>query len=895
MNYTIVTIIVALGIAQRIPAAAMDDGTNDINRINFGVIFKYIKKEHIVNQVVSHSFVFNLPHQAIDKDHHYLMGSTNVSVDDVSKGWYAKCVHQRTRKLFPEQYNATDLRGNEYNESFDVKSVCQALASDMNHSIILTKTRHQRLLDLVNEIDELLPPDVITVGKAANNTARNKRRDALIPIIGDISNTLFGVATDSELQTMVLHSKEIAETLRRHDLMLAGIWHESMNISAKMDNRIDSIAQTFNKHALATHKIILDYRNSLDRERTKRELGYTTERLGLQLEEARIHLEKFKMALQILALGKLPRELVTPTMLKNALGKIKQHMRAKQYYLITQEPFGYYRESRFTTAITGFYPNNHLLITVEIPLTSYKNKFHLYEMVYLDMPVPHNNNSVMKVKSTSSGLLIGGQGSEIHFKELSAVELYTIKNGVRNQVGSRVLNRNWGQNCMISIYRQHDARVKKFCEYTIYPKQMKPSIRYLHANQFVLTAVSEYYVKNESSRILKKGCQQCIIQLGDGKEILTDEFIISSGGHHVDSNDEVKHTVNKPILSHFFTDNELRMIKGDTLFNSIAALELPNITLSRPGEVDLIAEDSEVKILMSKAMEAVKTRSKIYHTFADKVYEEVMKEEIPDIHFTWLDYLTMATCGLASLSFVYLILISIKFTKMAASIAIIERMLKANAAQDLNLKYSVNDEQQSATTEKAWQNEPYGWNQGWMNLPWIWFIAGLGIGITVSTILWVICHWYTKKETRFETSLALNIAVSNKGKIITLMKIHVPASDLEVRALNGPTNLFVNGYLSPKLHYNWDAQLVIKSLNVAKMVPRSVRISYQEARILRNVLERNHNAVAIFADGVRVKAVPGIPQGTRNRRPSQSSLTMANWGATSAEATGQPTSQIQLI
>ena len=831
-------------------------GIDDINRLNFGVLFKFLKHEYIINRIWRHTFVFDLPHTMVPTQHHDWLTTANTTD---SRGWYIDCIHRTDRLVNPNQANSNDQRGGPHDSGQDLQLLCDKIGSEISASVKIIREHHDILTELVKEITIMLPrevPDTWFNQSTETQSTKTKRSwtdDGLIPIIGKAASGLFGLATNEQLNIVAKHMTEVIQMTKDHTKMFEQATEDLSSFSKAVSKRMDGIVKGIREQALNTHEVLSDYRGALDVTKTKMELIAKTKKLCWELEKTRQHLQKFKSSLQLLNIGVLPSDLITPAMIQETINEIKKRIVSENYHIVLQNPLDYYKQVNFLHA-TG---SDHLMITVDFPLSRYRERFRVYEVVLSDMTVPQNKDAVMRLKTEAKGLMFEVQRNDGLYAELSEIEVWEMKKDIFHHKERRVIGKDWGKSCLMSIYRSQDARVRKFCTYQIIPGKLEPSITWLTNDDFLVTAINEYSVVIDQEIRNEKGCQQCILTIPHNGEISTDSFLLNGGYGTSNETEYMKHTINKPLIAHFFSETELRMIKGDTTFEEIPQLTLPQIRLERPNETNAVAEDVELKLDMDKAMEAVKGDSVVIHTLADKVYWDGKLET--KYFASWMDWATVGLGIIVGLLALQLIVVTSRLRSMALALAVLEQGYGVSG-QTLNLNYP------SAATKNFGQAQngtaPLITLQGLASLPWLWFAAGFGIGLSCALLLWIILN-RCKENATAGTIVALNIGSRGRGRIIKLLKYHVTISDLEVRVHNAPSGLTVKGCLMPTLQFFWDGQVLIKSLNVTETIPQCVRITMSEARALRSLIDNAYLITPIFVEGEMVKTIPNIPKQMR--------------------------------
>ena len=132
-----------------------------------------------------------------------------------------------------------------------------------------------------------------------------------------------------------------------------------------------------------------------------------------------------------------------------------------------------------------------------------------------------------------------------------------------------------------------------------------------------------------------------------------------------------RYTSNLAITHHFFETDELNVIRGDSIFADKPLIHIPEIKIRRSNISRFIAQDTELKLDMEKAMDALKKDGYIVPTFEESI---LLNEELKSLDWEggWLRYVSIATTCLVLLMAVHMVHSTIKIAKLAALIATVQ-------------------------------------------------------------------------------------------------------------------------------------------------------------------------------------------------------------------------------
>ena len=79
------------------------------------------------------------------------------------------------------------------------------------------------------------------------------------------------------------------------------------------------------------------------------------------------------------------------------------------------------------------------------------------------------------------------------------------------------------------------------------------------------------------------------------------------------------YTVSASLLSQFFTEDDLKLLKGYTLFADLPDIQVPTFNIFEAKTRDLVSEDAKISIDMKKAVQQVKNSDVVIHSLADSI------------------------------------------------------------------------------------------------------------------------------------------------------------------------------------------------------------------------------------------------------------------------------------
>ena len=323
--------------------------------------------------------------------------------------------------------------------------------------------------------------------------------------------------------------------------------------------------------------------------------------------------------------------------------------------------------------------------------------------------------------------------------------------------------------------------------------------------------------------------------------------------------------LNLPLVSEFFSHDQLGLISGDSYFKELPQLTIPKIAIHRPNISRFVAQDDVEKLNLRKAMDALKNDDVIVHTVADQIaltQETVARETWGP----WTDYLTIALSVLCGLILLQLLYVTVKLRTLSLLIAVLQQQATTVEATDpprLVLTYAGGSEKSDIKSVVA---------PGDLHLiltnslgAWVWLILGGLLCLTLlmlARLLWL--YWKVQlQRTNMHTTLALLIGDNEKMAIIPLLRLPTLACDLALLGEAGPDRLLVQGNWLPSLHFEWQATIVNEFLETTTQIPTHIALSWWVAFVTQKIIARRYAVSAVFIVGNQIQKIPQTPSQVR--------------------------------
>src|SRR6476469_1739844 len=202
-----------------------------------------------------------------------------------------------------------------------------------------------------------------------------------------------------------------------------------------------------------------------------------------------------------------------------------------------------------------------------------------------------------------------------------------------------------------------------------------------------MSSVQNYIENCGTTKTLKLGCAQCIVHLPTFCSLSTDLFTILPTYSPNSTADPGKkqYMVNKALLIHFLRDQDMDVVRADSLFNDTPEIsDLPVLKVFQNQAQNFIAQDVEIKLKLHKAVQAMKNDSAAIHSIADAYIAEpsLLASNWTD---SWTNWLTVAFVFVSILQTIQLARLSLKVKSLALTLALVQQpLVQRTQAQIVN-------------------------------------------------------------------------------------------------------------------------------------------------------------------------------------------------------------------
>lgn len=887
-----------------------DTNTQDILKLNDGIYFQKVKSEVVSHSSWQHVFAFELPSNLLEMGvSQALTASPGGSMINET---YTECIHSIGRKLYPGDYKENDRRGQKYNESNDQIHLCDSMRTRLEQGIQAVRKIHERIYVLQSGIHALLPKRLDRIDPVTRLTSMGSRRKravlatmiAVVAAMGVgavMGNGIASWASDRDISVLQQQIVNMQTLQRKQWSRFSETAEQFASFSKATSDRLDELEDLVHRNALNTHRVLVDIDNRLRVLETENALQNKIENLKDTLWLVYRHLQDFRDALQLLKNGFLPTQLISFQRMLDVITGVSRAAAKRGLDLVSLKPETYFTEARLISMVY----RGRLLIMLNMPVSQFGRKqFHTYKVRLVDLPIPGETGAVMRLETKVKGLTVGSYRDEVYYVEHDDESVYR-ENGIlgkgrdprSNYDELHVIRKDWTESCLMAILQDSPPDIKRMCKYTVYANGLKPTALWLGENKVLLTAASNITIYSRQGYDQLRwvnntgGCKQCLITLPQDGILVTEEFMVL--GDTYNQTMEVQFTANRPMAQMWFSEDDLKTLRGDNLFDDEPIMRTPNmhldeLTASLSNLSNL--ERKEVRFDMHNLVERIRNQS------------EQVKEELDEVDSTlnynlwWGDWLKSNTNYINIVMGAWLVILSItsmvvcmKLRALNVAILLAEKIKTIKAARHNTINLIYMSSTKATRTVGTVRHTDRGERKNTtsiasplmanieslvadikrdLQVTWIGMITTV-IGLSLVAL---ICVVIAKRRRRgmpiLVTYVGLSFSYGNETRTIILMECDSILEDIEIKADRPPEKLSLRGKksLRPILTFDWNATALIKSLGIRLEIPNRVRISRSEMLFIARGMKQDHRTTPVLVSGSTIKVIR--KKTTLNRKKS---------------------------
>ena len=554
-----------------------------ISKLNYGVVFEGEGSVCAVYDFWAHTYEIPFPGLKLNKfvkDR----GNRSLSCEALARHHLEAC------------YIMKDALKN-------VNEVRRRYMSNLNLSLKLAK--------------EVMP---FELGNHTTTGSRSRSKRSLLPFIGDLSRSLFGTATEKEVKQMAKH----IDLLEKRNAGLAEAFAQySDDLSSFMtvaNRRHNNLRQTIQDNHQAITALAQDMSEISNHLHHNLQFSVLLNReiyLAMTLQEG---LQEFLHGIHGLLHHQLSPYMLPYKDIQSTINSINNKLKQSSSQLSVKDlsPKEIYSWKNFIWT----YKHDSLFVTLKFPLVSPISHVHVYRIYALPVPFNDTSDHTTILKNLPEYLAIT---KDRHYYSFPPSKLWT--DGILNaQQHNLPMHPIAEPSCAIALFFDNKHNIQSYCDFRVQINAIKPSIIHINEGRYLLSNVTNIYLRCPSGMRQEKGCKFCVFAVPCLCDITTDAVYFPPRLNHCEDDATkvtVVHPVNLAVLAHFHDEELLYHINGDSLFEAPLAAPTPKINIFHHNFSEFIAADNKDDLSLQRIANAIKNDKIVFQTLADPILDQL--------------------------------------------------------------------------------------------------------------------------------------------------------------------------------------------------------------------------------------------------------------------------------
>ena len=762
-----------------------------ISRINYGTIFEKYSDVYFSAEHWTHTFVFKL------EKPEYL------------NPFWAAC-------------NCTNI-----NDMFhpDYKYVFSELSQLHNNT----------LTDVDNTIEnifKLIP---------SHNKHISRRRRAILPIIGSISRSLFGIGTVEEIEKL---ANVVNRIKHRQDKVIDGFSHEIdilHSVIGATDHRINNLVKGIKLNNMALTRIDNEFKTNIEnaQQKTSWVMSVLIDQMHKTSQITQIF-SKLMLGIHGLLQNKLTTNLVPYSTLEKTLQEIQHTLAIKRpgFQLLFTDPHFYYRHEN----VFFFRHENEIMVTLKFPIGKLHKPMTLLKVQMHKVPVHTSSNHATAILDLPTYLAVSKDlkfYSNIQNKDIQNCHKYN-KVIFCNHNTELIPESHW--TCSFALFKDNQQEIKNTCNFRFLPHGIMPTVKLINQTHLLIYNTSELNLQCYNGMKTINGCFFCLMTLPCNCSLNTKQLYVPerwTGCHEQTTNISLIHPVNLAILQEFFHPKQLVQISSHSTFPVPLNVSIPQFKLQTNNISEIVANDHQDHLNLRKIIQLSKQNKVIFSSLAEAIMpNETLNTKAVSVNLI----LSIIATVLALLATGFLIILFRKYRYICLALAAHQLLPEAAAFPSLpSFYYTMSTEKTMTTTYPA------------LTLAQISDTSTMYlVAFTVCILVVVIVRKIL--NSKFKTILVLEITDGIECIRVNVQTLPANIASCHFSGVNVLKNITLTASIIPKLTINWGDLTITNSMFKTELQLQStIRLNPYKGVLLKKVLSNkfsmfiwiSHNNVCI--------------------------------------------------
>ena len=711
------------------------------NRLSYGMVFERQPQLYMAQEIWFHTFEIDLP--------------VDLNMIEISG-----CTHDHKTCMLVNQ-----------------------VLSEINK--IRMKTKHT-LNSTLATIEQLIPQ------KSHMHKSRGKR--SLFGFIGQLSKTAFGTATMDDVNLLAKHinnlknqESKLIKSVQQHEDHLSSFIQAS-------DERMSNLRSGIEQNHMAITHIHTQLQGSF--QTIEKSLITMNKLMAQQIEQSQKWewvLNELITGIFSLVEGKPSPSIIPVNKMSQAIKEIKLILNSKYpgFFLNILHPVDAYRSNQFVYTRNG----SKLYVAVKFQMSPFQRPLALYKIVSYPVPVNSTSNHATQLLDVPEYFAV--TENQQYYATFSATDFIACSKSFHWSCKfNKVLSPATHESCIMSIFLNDKALVKKHCDFRFLVNHLPPQIIEVSKSEILVyqTDLLEFDCKNENRMV--KGCKFCKLVVPCECAISTSQMYLPprlASCHNKTKNITKLHPVNLALLQQFFDTPTLKNMTGNSLFEDMPEIDVPQFQLYNHTLNNVLADDTKKHLSLKKMAQKAKKDAVIFQSLTEPLlYGDISLDQ------GWLstqDILIYTTMAAVAACILVIAFLALKLRKVIIMLSILQTM-------PTNVKAAVVT---STTAPKANFNILKQLQLSWEHA--IFFMT------CCTVILLIVMLVYLCKRKNKSITLMLELTCGDVCVMIPLKSLPLCPSYWSVQLPASIRLIKVTGTVRPKLEINWSDIKIQNKLN----------------------------------------------------------------------------------
>ena len=719
------------------------------SRLNYGMVFEKQPQLYLAQETWFHTFEIDLP--------------VDLNMIEISG-----CTHDHQTCLVVNQ-----------------------VLSEINK--IRKNTKHT-LDSALTTIEQLIPE------RAHMPKGRGKR--ALFGFIGQISKTAFGTATMDDVNLLARHintlknqESKLIKSVQQHENHLSSFIQAS-------DERMSNLRSGIEQNHMAITHIHTQLQGSF--QTLENSIITMNKIMARQIEQSQKWewvLNELIAGIFSLVEGKLSPAIIPVNNMEQAVKGIKSilHNKYPGFHLNIPHPVDAYKTNKFVYTRNG----SKLYIAVKFQMSPFQRPLSLYKI--LSYPVPINSTSNHATQLLNVPEYFAVTENKQYYATFSSAEFIACSKSFHWSCKfNKVLSPATHESCIMSIFQNDKALIKKHCDFRFLINHLFSQIIEISKSEILVyqSDLLEFDCKNGKRMI--KGCNFCKLVVPCECSISTSQMYLSprlASCHNKTQNITKLHPINLALLQQFFDTPTLSNMSGDSLFEDMPEIDVPQFQLYNHTMSNVLADDTKKHLSLKKMANKAKQDAVIFQSLTEPLLNgEIILDQGG---LSTQDILLYATM-LAVAACIFIIgFMALKLRKALIMLSVMQNVpthVKASVVP--SFRYIDTNTPAPTTEINILEQLQLSWDHA------IFFITYCTLISVILMITYLICKSRSKK-----TTLMLELTCGDVCVMIPLKSLPLCPSYWSVQLPASIELVKVTGTFRPKLEIKWSDIKIQNKLN----------------------------------------------------------------------------------